>query len=200
LAREYIRVNGRLIAIENAVAATLASTPNPIVVTDGSGAGVATLSWNSPGHTSVDVRLGSPTGTLFSSNTSPGSAATGKWVTNGMQFYLLDHTTQASLANTTAYIDAETASISFTANPDPILSGGTGVGVTTLSWNAPTHCLGGSYCQVWITAVGGGGILFTQGGTTGAAETGDWVGNGAKFILYDSSTSTTLATVTVAVQ
>jgi hypothetical protein len=36
----------------------------------------------------VQVRIGSPSGSLFASGGSSGSATTGKWAPNGMVFYL----------------------------------------------------------------------------------------------------------------
>jgi len=40
----------------------------------------------------VQVRVGSPDGTLFAEGGSTGYATTGNWVTNGMLFYLQDVT------------------------------------------------------------------------------------------------------------
>ena len=68
---------------------TLSANPNPIIVTDGSGLGITTLSWNSQGTTTVEVRVGSPNGSLFAqSNAGSHSSTTGKWVGNGTKFYL----------------------------------------------------------------------------------------------------------------
>jgi hypothetical protein len=38
----------------------------------------------------IQIRVGSPTGPLFAYSGSSGSSTTGKWVTNGMAFYLLN--------------------------------------------------------------------------------------------------------------
>ncbi len=69
---------------------TISVSPNPIKVCDGSGMGVATISWTLAGTTLADVRIGSPDGILFVQAGAPGSKATGKWVGNGSIFYLQD--------------------------------------------------------------------------------------------------------------
>lgn len=77
--------------------ASLTANPNPIPVSSGQD-GVTTISWNAPSSTSIEVRVGSPGGPLFTDNLNQGSMATEEWVTNGMVFYLQD----ASTGNPTA--------------------------------------------------------------------------------------------------
>ncbi len=74
-----------------ATSSRISLSPNPIIVTDGSGLGVATVTWNSRGTSAVQVRVDSPSGNLFDSS-GPGtfSFTTGKWVQNGQKFYLQD--------------------------------------------------------------------------------------------------------------
>jgi hypothetical protein len=68
---------------------SISASPNPIQVCDGSGLGVTTISWSVANVTAVDVRLNAPNGTLFVSSGPPGGQqTTGKWVNNGMVFYL----------------------------------------------------------------------------------------------------------------
>jgi len=70
---------------------TLAAKPNPIKVCDKTGAGITTLSWTSTGATAVEVHVGKPDGDLFAkSGPEPGTWPTGKWVGDGMTFYLQD--------------------------------------------------------------------------------------------------------------
>jgi hypothetical protein len=70
---------------------SISASPNPIVVTDGSGLGVTTLSWTSADTKTVEVRVGSPSGPLFArSGVGAWSKTTGKWVSNGMLFCLQD--------------------------------------------------------------------------------------------------------------
>ena len=53
-----------------------------------------TLSWNFPGK-ALDIRLGSPDGKLWGSVASSGSAQTGRWVTDGMTFFVQDRQGEA---------------------------------------------------------------------------------------------------------
>ncbi len=66
------------------------ASANPIWVSDGTGLGAFTLNYNAPGISNITVTVGSSYQTLCGGGSS-GSCATGKWVTNGMQFFL--HTT-----------------------------------------------------------------------------------------------------------
>ena len=58
-----------------------------------------TLTWSAPSSLGVEIRVGSPTGTLFASGGASGSATTGDWATSGTTFYLLDDTSHALLAS-----------------------------------------------------------------------------------------------------
>jgi glycosyltransferase involved in cell wall biosynthesis len=69
---------------------TITADPNPIRSNDRLGVGATTLSWTLSGTKKVEVRVNSPDGPLFSRSDSSGSATTGKWVTDGMVFYLQD--------------------------------------------------------------------------------------------------------------
>lgn len=87
-------VNGTLNTSSAATAvsdgATITASPNPIPVTGSAFAGVTTISWNAPNSTIIQIRVGSPTGPLFTNNVNSGSMATGPWVTEGTTFYLMD--------------------------------------------------------------------------------------------------------------
>ncbi len=67
---------------------TLTASPDPIPLEDGI-LGETVLSWttNAP-HT--EFHVDAPNGTLFSRGGTTGTARTGKWVRNGMTFYLQD--------------------------------------------------------------------------------------------------------------
>jgi hypothetical protein len=89
--------------------AAIAADPNPIKVCDGSGVGVTNIVLRIERPVSVvDVRVGSPSGTQFASKAESGSVPTGKWVTDGMVFYLQDITGGKSLTpeNTLATVTA----------------------------------------------------------------------------------------------
>jgi len=70
---------------------TLTATPNPILA-GGAFFGTATINWNAPAAQIIEVRVGGPSGALFTHNINNGSMATGPWVTNGLTFYLQDVT------------------------------------------------------------------------------------------------------------
>jgi hypothetical protein len=57
---------------------------------DGTGLGVTTLTWTATGVSAVAVHINSPSGSLFSRIGPNGTKATGKWVSDGMTFYLQD--------------------------------------------------------------------------------------------------------------
>lgn len=78
------------------------------------------------------------------------------------------------------------------ANPNPVLLPvGSSYGTTTISWSAFGHS------TVAIHMGSATGTLFTQGGTTGSATTGNWVTNGMVFVLVDASTNATIDSLTV---
>lgn len=77
---------------------TITANPNPIQVCDGSGAGVSVLSWTSTGATTVEVHVGKPDGDLLARSPPNSNATTGKWVQNGMVFYLQDASSGRSIA------------------------------------------------------------------------------------------------------
>ena len=100
-------VNGTLNTSSAAAATTdgasLTASPNPIHVVAGAD-GATTISWNAPTAQIIQVRIGSPTGALFTDNFNSGYMQTAAWVTNGMTFYLQDVTNNKALtsANTLA--------------------------------------------------------------------------------------------------
>jgi hypothetical protein len=89
--------------------ATMTASPNPIPNV-GAGYGTTTISWNAPGASVIQVRVGSPTGGLLTDNGPVGSMATGNWVSNGMQFFLQDVSNGKALtqANTLAVLTVAT--------------------------------------------------------------------------------------------
>lgn len=166
---------------------TISANPNPITLAAGANAGKTTLTWNAPGRSSLEIRVG---GKLFAGGLpSSGSTDTGNWVSEGMIFTLVDSATGVTVASTIAHTTFAGPQVSFTASPNPItLAAGSSTGKTTLSWNAPGY----SVLQISIT-----GKLFAAGlPGTGTAETGDWVSDGMTFSLVDPISSRTLATVT----
>jgi hypothetical protein len=258
---------------------TFTADPNPIVALFG--IGQTTLSWNAPCHSQLKITVGSPTGTPLTGGIGPsGAVPTGTWVTDGLQFFLVDTTSNTAIASLAARVCTsacepvltslapgtvpfgagdltlqaagfnfdETSVVTWnneplptqylgptllqttvpaglvaytitapvtvstgdqvsdalpflvscpdpvatlTANPNPVIAK-PGVGITTLSWNAPC------YGQLEIRIGSATGKPFTgQAGPSGSAQTGPWVGDGMQFFLVNLATGASLANVTV---
>ncbi len=91
------------VSVIQATQVTLLADPNPIPLAAGAASGQTTLVWNAPGSSLVEIHVGSATGPLFTTQGPSGTAVTGDWVSNGMQFVLLDANTRVTLATTTVY-------------------------------------------------------------------------------------------------
>ena len=86
-----------------------------------------------------------------------------------------------------------------TANPNPVMSDGHGMGQTSITWSTnATH--------VELRIGSPDGQLFARGGSTGTERTDNWVSNGMTFYLQNkdaqdpTSPSATLAAVSVTVR
>jgi hypothetical protein len=84
----------------NAASPIFAASPNPILVNAGESHGVTTINWDASDVSLVEVRVNSPTGPLFAMGESKGSAQTGRWVSNAMEFFLVDRATGETLSAT----------------------------------------------------------------------------------------------------
>jgi hypothetical protein len=167
---------------------TINAIPNPISVPLGVTVGATTITWNSTQASTVEVHIGAPNGVLFGGGGPTGSAQTGPWVTDGMTFYLQDTTggnplTAANtLATVVVHVVQQTPQSSFSANPNPIIvSMGTIVGVSTITWSAPQAT------TVELHVGSPAGTLFSGGGPTGSAQTGSWVTDRMTFYLQDTT-------------
>jgi hypothetical protein len=164
------------------------ASPNPIPAPGQT----TTLTWNAPGYSSLVIRVNSATGIAMTGTVgSSGSATTGTWVTDGMQFFLVDLSSGASLASVTVNVGAAPppTSLSFTASPNPIPAAGQ---TTTLTWNAPGH----SSLVIRVGSATGTAMTGTVG-SSGSATTGTWVTDGMQFFLVDVSSGATVASVIV---
>lgn len=152
--------------------------------------GKTTLSWNAAGYSGLQVWVN---GVLFDAGLpASGSVDTGNWVSDGTSFSLVDPATSHAIAMLTVHTTSVAGGqATFMANPNPItLAGGTNVGKTTLSWNAPGH----SQLQIWVD-----GVLFDAGlPASGSVDTGNWVSDGTTFALIDPANGQTIASVSVA--
>jgi hypothetical protein len=68
----------------------LTAAPNPIEVSDISGAGITTLKWRSFFTQKIELRLDAPDGNVIHAGCASGSIATGNWLATDMVFYLQD--------------------------------------------------------------------------------------------------------------
>jgi hypothetical protein len=68
----------------------ITADPNPLLVSRRGECGVTTLSWTASGVGAVEVRVGAADGAVFARTEGAGTATTGRWVSNGMVFHLLD--------------------------------------------------------------------------------------------------------------
>ena len=168
--------------ISKLVSAGIRISPDPIQVCDGSGLGTATLSWNFPQAQIVEIRLGSPSGPLFSRSGSAGTATTGRWVRNGMAFYAQDVTGGKALTSANTLGIATAKVTCFVASPNPIqVCDGSGLGTTALQWSFPSASI------VEIHLGSPSGPIFSRSGPTASATTGRWVRNGMSFYAQDVS-------------
>lgn len=95
--------------------ALIAAHPNPVIVTDYSGLGATNLSWLCTRAKTVDVRIGNPTGPLLSRTGPVGGTSTGKWVHDGMKFFVLD-TSGGQPGRTLADVTVSVVSSRFTTH------------------------------------------------------------------------------------
>jgi hypothetical protein len=85
------------------VLVTFTANPNPIV--SSTGTGMTTLTWSAPGYTQLAILVGSSTGKQMTGTLgSSGSARTGSWVIDGLQFFLVDLTSQSAIASVTVHV------------------------------------------------------------------------------------------------
>jgi hypothetical protein len=65
---------------------------------DSTGLGQTTFAWNAPG--AVEIRIGAPDGPSMGRQAAYGTQSTGRWVTDGMTFYLQEADRPATAENT----------------------------------------------------------------------------------------------------
>ncbi|MGA2329101.1 MAG: putative nucleotide-diphospho-sugar transferase [Bryobacteraceae bacterium] len=68
----------------------IVACPNPVLLSDESSGGVTVLSWSARSLQAVEVRVDAPDGQLFAHSLAGGSKQTGRWLADGMVFYLQD--------------------------------------------------------------------------------------------------------------
>jgi uncharacterized protein (TIGR03437 family) len=161
---------------------SLTISPDPVVVNSGPLVGTVTLTYTAPVPVNIYVN-----GTLFCSGGISGTCTTGNWVTNGTIFTMTDPVTGNTLATATASVQRPGAIL--TANPNPIINDGSGLGTTTIIVNANT--------PVNVLA---NGTLLCGPTSSGSCLTGKWVTNNTVFTAVLPGTNTVLTTLTVPLQ
>ena len=161
--------------------------PNPIRLC-GETARATRIMWHAPGIPKTQVRVVTPDGPLFARSRQQGAKATGNWLREGMEFFLLRSATGEVLAQTTVRLTNSGCEV-FSATPNPISVCEGSVGVTTLSWF--------SVNRVEIRVASLTGKLMARGGPVGSAETGNWVRDGMQFFLLDRVTDEILGQVQI---
>lgn len=87
---EYVKkVGGDVASSTKTTEGVINANPYLIQVCDGTGLGQTTISWNAKGFSSTEVHIDSPAGPRMVSG-EIGSHVTGKWVKDGMNFFLVD--------------------------------------------------------------------------------------------------------------
>lgn len=182
--------------VTSTVAGTLTASPSTIVTPNGEPYGQTTLTWSAPNSQTVDIFVGSPTGSLFASGGSSGSAPTGDWVTDGMTFYLVDVASGSLIASTTVHVNLSggstigpgTVSLYLDPNPITVAPGQTGA-TATVYWNS------GGASPVQIHVGSAQGPLMAEAGAIGSATASGWVTSGMQFFLVNAN-NTVLASTT----
>jgi glucose/arabinose dehydrogenase len=184
---------------------SITANPNPMQVSDGSGAGATTIFWSSGQTNEVEVHLGAPRGDLVA-RSGPGSFSqlTNKSIHEGTKFYLQDVSNHQPLTSTFT-LDAVTLHVttaptaSITADPNPFVADSEGVGQTTLAWTS----YGTTAVEIHVNTPNGNRFAGSGPGTF-SALTGHWVRDGMTFYLQNTSNglpltaANTLARVTMA--
>src|SRR5580658_10392263 len=175
------------------------------------------LTYSAPGATAIEIHIDKPWGVLLARFSGPtGSATTGEWEPDGMRFFLQDvsngHplTAQYTLATVVASYPDYPADypapqgtlpplpygVLFGATPGVIPDpGNTGLGTTTLFWDAPGY----SNLEVHVNAPDGP-LFAGSSGQVGRANAGPWATDGMRFFLQNPSSGTTIGIVTVDLQ
>jgi hypothetical protein len=171
---------------------SLTASPNPIVVPVGTLSGTTTIQWNAPAAQTVEIHIGGPAGILFAGGGGSGSAQTGSWVTDGMQFYLQDTSGGKALTadNTLALLSVQVQQQPFIwATPNPIpVPPGTVLGMTTIQWDVPAvgEWFATTQVSVEVHINSPTGPIFASGGSSGSATTGECVTDDMTFICKTS--------------
>jgi hypothetical protein len=182
----------------------LIAAANPVRISPGQLLASATLNWNTSTASVTEVHVGAADGPLFARGGPQANATTEGWVSDGTTFFLQDVSNGQPLnqgftiATQTLRLSEVPSNVSFQASPNPIIAPATtGLGSSTLFWNAPDAFL----VEVHLNSPAG--PLFARGLSMGSVTAPGWVQEGLVFYLQDISggkplsPQNTLATVTM---
>jgi hypothetical protein len=157
------------------------ASPNPIVVTNGSGLGTATISYSAPGLNDIQLFMNN---SVLCANGSAGSCLATN-ISNGTVFSLREQSTGLVLAATTVTVSTPTASLSI-LDGAVYLSDGASANPTL------------SYAAAGVSGVSiyANGTLICQGGSSGTCQTSN-IANGTVFTMVNSSTGAQLGSLTL---
>ncbi|MGD0579193.1 MAG: IPT/TIG domain-containing protein, partial [Bryobacteraceae bacterium] len=113
------QTNPILFVVQPVVSTTpwISASPNPIPVSNGNHYGRTMLSWNAPGHNSVEVHMDSASGQLVATGGSSGSAPSYPYVQDGQQFFLVDPLTNETLASVTVTLLTDSRNVGTPERP-----------------------------------------------------------------------------------
>jgi PKD repeat protein len=181
------------VALRRSCESRIWADPNPVEVCDGSSTASSAIFWEAPVEKRVEVRLGSPTGTLFATTWGSGKQATGKWVREGTTFVLWEPASRSELDRVTVHLQSDCFHARFWAEPNPAqVCDGSGLAKVKLFWEVPADL------RVEIRVTSPSGPLFASTRGSGSRETGKWVKDGMTFVLVDPRTLKVAATLQVA--
>ncbi len=169
----------------------LTAEPNLFQICDGTPRVRSTIQWSTD-RSGVEVRLRSSIGTVFSRGRSAGNVETGTWVTDGMNFLLLDQTDRQVYGVDTVRTTTDGCGIVFRTETNPVMvcDGRTSVAIR-LEWTAP------AVERVEIRIDSPKGTLLTRGPSSGSFGTGDLVVDGTTFYLVNPENHGVLAQQTI---
>jgi hypothetical protein len=156
--------------------ATLSGSPNPFPA-DANGLGQITLTWSAPGASTVEIHVNAADGPAFSGGGSTGSAPTGQWVTDGMQFFLQD-VSGGEPGTTLTTFTAHAAGL-------PGLPAGTNILISSNNGQLLTYAAEGPTVMEIHLNTPTGTLLARLYQAEGTVATGPWVTNGLRFFLQD---------------
>ena len=189
---------GEVLGSETAVfsadgcANSLTTSSNPVQVCSGTTAEVLITANASVAY---EIRVNSPSGDLFATQAgnTPVSKMTGKWVTDGMQFFLVKANTQTVLSELKINFTTTGCPSSISVNPSVIKACFSSSAEAKITAWAPVDY------EVRVSSPSGDLFAKKLANTKLEQASGKWITNGLKFFVINSATKETLAQTTAVV-